>query len=371
VTPLLALLACREAPEPEEETLAPEVWPVEVLWTDLVEATDRLTLGPVVVSSPRTRDGRMFFGADPAGGPRSGVGIVLGAVLSGWPPPVGTELTLTVTVVRPGEAPLVELLEESDAQIVALPVHPEGQPPAPFPYSDDPELQFALAAAPALTVTSRPDPLGCADTDGDADIGGRFGISPGWGRTGDLTGIVAEGRLHARTAADWTGALQGDPPLVSTLPELGALPEGTPVLLQDLALATPWSRDGRWAVLQDAQGQGIWLDAEAWGLPSLTTRGDTGTWTAEVRGDLLRIWDPPQLQGTRAPLLTDPWRDGALVTLSAQSLSPPDPYGERITDQGLILDDRFLDLSPLSPPLQLTGAVRIEENGPPWLAPTD
>jgi hypothetical protein len=362
---LLGALACQ--PEDlEEETVPLEVWPVEVLWTDLLAATDRLTLGPVRVTSPRTRDGRMFFGADPAGGPRSGVGIVLGAALAGWPPPVGTELVLTVTVVRPGEAPLVELLAETDAEITA-----PGEPLAPVPYRDDPELQFALAMAPGLTVTSRPDPLGCADTDGDVGVGGRFGIAPGWGRTGDLTGIVAEGRLHARTEADWTGSLEGDPPQLASLAELGALPEGTPVLLQDLALATPWSRDARWAVAQDAQGQGVWLDGEAWGLWALTQRADAGDWTAEVRAGTLRVWDPPLLTGTREPILSEPWTDGALLALPIQSLTPPDPYGERITDQGLVLDDRFMDLSSLTAPTEITGTLRIEEDGASWLAPVE
>jgi hypothetical protein len=291
------------------------------------------------------------------------VAIVLGAALAGWPPPVGTELELTVTVVRQGEAPVVELLSEGDAEIIGF-----RELPSPVPYSDDPALQFTLAQAVGLTVASRPDPLGWADTDGDVALGGRFGITPGWGRTGDLTGIIADGRLHARTAADWTGPLEGDPPLPASLSELASLPAGTPVILQDLALATPWSRDTRWAVAQDAHGQGVWLDGEAWGLWALTQRTEVGTWTAEVQPGSLRVWDPPLLSGTREPLLSEAWEDGALLSISVQSLTPADPYGERVTDQGLLLDDRFLDLSTLEVPTELVGALRIT-GGESWLAP--
>lgn len=363
-----AWLACAIEPIEEEPSI---VYPVDALWTTDVAVGTRVTIGPILVTSGRTRDQRFFFGSAPEGGPRSGVAIALGAVLDDWPPEVGTEIQLTASVLRSNPTPILELSADIDGSILGW-----RDGPAATLWSEDPaeqlELTYALVTAPDLTVTSRPDPLGEADSDGSVGIGGRFGVSPGYGRTGDLLGIADELRISARSAEDWGGTLQGDIPLAVTLEDIEGLPEGTPVLVEDLLLATPWSRDGRWAVAQDATGRGVWLDGESWGMAARVQPGMVGRFLGEVRhppeGVVLRIWDTPEIDSERRPLLREELDDGAIVRVDIHTLSPPNVYGERIADGVLLIDDRFTDISALPAPSTVIGAVRKEPDGSGWLA---
>lgn len=364
------LVAC--AIEPLEETLV-EPYSVETLWEADPAIGDVVTIGPMLVTSGRTTDQRVFFASSPEGGLRSGVMIALGAVLDDWPPDIGTEIVITGTVLRNNPGPILELLSDADGVILD-----ERSGPAAHLWSEDPleqaDLTYALVTAPDLTVTSRPDPLGEADTDGSVAVGGRFGVSPGYGRTGDLRGIVEEGRISARAASDWSGLLEGAPAVEVSLAELPDLPEGAPVIVDDLVLATPWSRDNRWALAQDAQGRGVWLDGQGFGLQERVVMGQVGRWTGEVRyqtdGLTLRVWEDPLPLGVRAPLVGSEIADGALAEIPLSTLGAPNPYGERPSG-ALWLDDRFLDLSALQAPLVVRGAVRVRTDGVIWLAPIE
>jgi hypothetical protein len=349
----LTLAGCEAPFVPPLEGDAPAVtWEARDLWRGEVAEGAQVTVSPLVVASPRDLDGGAFFAADPDGGPRSGVRIVLGLVVDDWPLPVGTPLSATGTLVQQ-EPPV--LWVASGADLDAL----EGEIEAPVATDLDgvddrafQNLRFALVVARDQTVTSTPDPLGHADAT-EVLVGGRFGVSPGYGRTGDLTGILGEDlRVSARTVEDWTGELHSDPPLEgAVLSKLDGIPAGTPLVLQDVVMATPWSRDLRWAVLQDADGVGAWVDAEGWGLWGRVAQGSLGRWTVEVRYDeqgvYLRTWLPPRQRGTGPILVGKERDDGALVWFGASEVGPPDAYGLREAGD-LLLDDRFLDLSALA-----------------------
>lgn len=362
-----------DAPElpVEEEPVAPGIT-VGALWDGAVLPGFVTTLRPLVVTSPRTADGRAFYAADPAGGPYSGVRIELGSVIDDWPLPVGTPFTAAGIVLANAPATLLartaaDLNPVVDAPVVeVVPNEPTGE---------GGRLVHALVIARGLRVTSAPDPLGEADTDGTFAVGGLFGVSPGYGGDGDLVGILADGRVSARSAADWSGALAGDPPVQVDIAELDGLPDGAPVVVPDAALATPWSRDLRWALIQDADGRGAWIDAEGWGLWASLGEGDVADWVGEVRhrpeGVVLRVWDPPPVDGSRPAVVSDVADPGALVDgqlarLAVSGIGPADPYGERPAD-GVLLDDRFSDLAELGPDATVVGPVRTAPE--PWIAP--
>ncbi|MEQ1504453.1 MAG: hypothetical protein ABMB14_19585, partial [Myxococcota bacterium] len=232
-----------------------EALPVRVaaLW-DPTAVGQTVVVGPVVVTSPRTVDGGSFWVADPEGGRRSGLRIDLGPGIEA-PPSTGVEWALTGTVVAT-DPPALALADDADADVFDAGSLDQGSldeapDPVVAPYADDPELAGALVHAGPLTVTSPPDPLGRADTSLGVAIGGRFGVSPGWNRTGELTGILDGDAISARSPDDWTGDLDGDPPLDVGLDALGTLADGASVTIGDLVLATPWSRDLREAVVQD------------------------------------------------------------------------------------------------------------------------
>lgn len=363
---LIGLLGCTA---PVLEPLDPppdDTVTVSELWASPGFQGTVATIAPLIVTSPRTADGTAFFASDPLGGPQSGVRIALDRAFEDWPPPVGTRIAVTAFVVRAGAGPILEIGPDADAVDLGI----VGVPPV-SPFVPESGLDHGLVSVPGVTVTSAPDPLGRADLNGVGGLGGAFGDAPGWNRTGDLVGILDGGRVSPRSRDDWSGDWAGDPPLVTTLAALDDLAEGTPVVVRDLVLATPWSRDGRWAVVQDPAGVGRWVDAEGWGLWSAVSRGDVGDWTAEIRSDdaglVLRVWDSPTSGGVRDILIGDTLTDGAIVTLEVSDIGPPDPWGERPTD-GPTLDDRFLDLGELPDPVTLTGAVRTS-SGPDRLAP--
>ena len=49
-------------------------------------------------------------------------------------------------------------------------------------------------------------------------------------------------------------------------------------------------------------------------------------------------------------------------------LGPADEYGERATEEGWLLDDRFRSLDDLGDPVDVTGAVRVDPDGVKRLA---
>ncbi len=339
-----------DEPQPRGSLTAPELW-------DLGPPSGaEVVLEPLVVASPRAFPGDRWFAAHPGGGPASGIEVGLSGVQDDQPPPVGTVVRLTGRIER-AMPPRIRV-DPGGLEVLG-----DGAPPLPWPWDDDPRLELALVEVLDLRVTSDVDPLGMADTSGPVGVGGWFGVSPGFGREGDLTGLLWGGRVSARTRTDWTGELRGDPPIMASIPELRSVPGGTPVVLRDLVPVTPWTRDGRWAVLQDPDGRGVWLDAEAWALP---LEPASSTWTGEVRhqpwGPTLRAWTTPEPTGPeREPVVVaappaGPLVDATLLTLTATGIAPPDRYGDRAT-AGPILDDLFRDLADLQDPATLSGVA--------------
>lgn len=344
--PALLLAACtldaRTVPEPEvlPTTVA------DLRGSPLTGA--RVTLAEVQVTSPRTADGAAFFVQDPGGGPGSGLKVAIGGAIWEWPPPIGTPVSLTGRVSQTENGPVLTLRDIDDTERLGDP-----EPVVATPWEEGP-LGYDLTTVGPLTVTSAVDPAGRADTSGPVGLGSAFLPAPGWATEGTATGILAGDSLSLRTEADWTGPFVGSPPLEVTLDDLrsGALPEGTPVVVHDLLQISPWSRGNRWAALQDPLGNGLWVDAEAWGVEA--EPGRVGSWLGEVRGDgdglRLRVWTAPEVTGEGTPALSSALRDGDLVVARVTEVQPPDPYGDRparVGSRAVILDDRFRPLDDL------------------------
>lgn len=314
-----------------------------------------------VVTSARTTTGDAFYVQDPGGGAGSGMRVELGGAIAGWPPEVGVPVALSGSVQVTAEGPVLILEDNDDAEIL-------GPPDAVVatPWTDAP-LGHDLTALRDLTVTSDVDPSGAAHTDGPVNLAGTFGWTPGWGRTGDATGILVAGRMALRGEDDWTGGWTSDPAVSTTIHAIraGVHPEGTPVVLDDLRQLTPWSRGGRWAVVQDADGRGLWVDTEGWGLD--TPEGFVGRWRGEVRTDdeglRLRAWTAPEEGGDvlRAPIVGG-HSDGDLVERALAVVSGPDAWGDWSTD-GPRLDDRFIPLVGLPPSVTVRGVLREADDG--------
>ncbi|MBX2803425.1 MAG: hypothetical protein KTR31_37440 [Myxococcales bacterium] len=317
---------------------------------DLDAASGFVLLEGLVVSSPRTADDRAFF----AQGADRGVRIVLGDILDDLPPPVGTPILIRGTALSN-----TALLLHSEDDLRAL---GPAEPLLPTPFAED-LLPFVLTSLPDVTVTSALDPAGHADLDALADLGGLFGVGPGYGRTGDLTGILDGTRISPRSVADWTGSIDPLPPVEATVATLKGVPSGTPVQLTEVTQATPFDRSGRTAVVQDADGRGVWIDTEAWAAAATSDSGSRGSWLGEIRhrdgGSVLRVWTPPTVDSTgHAPVFSDEDTDGALVRRTVSGLGSPDATGQVPTAEGPQLDPVFLDLGDLPDPVSITAAVR-------------
>ena len=322
-----------------------------------VEISDgaAVTTAPVVVVSPRTVGFPAFFVQDEGGGPY-GLRVLLFGLLPAWPPAIGSVVTLSGTFVQ-GSGPSLGIKAVDDGEVLGRAV------PVATPYGED-VGSFSLVSLSGVSVTSAADPLGRADTDGKVGLASVFGVDPpGWGEMGSLIGVVAEGqRVSLRTTADWSGSFAGEPPIEATIAEVGELSDGTPVRLSGVQV-TPWSRDGRWALLQDENGVGLWVDGEAWGIDS-SEEGAAGIWQGEVRSDgeglRLRTWFEMEMNGTGEAIVTGDLVDGALVSLTVDEMEPADEYGDRVVGE-VVLDNRFMDLEDLQPPLTVVGAVRLGE----------
>jgi len=367
-TSLILLVGCTLPPSEAEEE--PNPWTARSLQDGLAVHGQTLTLADVVVTSPATIAGTHFFVQDPEGGPRTGLRVEMAGVLDGWPPPIGTSVTLKGQVVYDAFGPTLRVFATADATVVDEPV--ETVVASPFD-STMPFDSLSGLVTIKLAITSDTDPSGHASTNlDDVDLADLFGAgTPGWMAEGVLTGIYSQATLSLRAAADWEGDLDGAPPVDARLDEVWQLEDGTPVVIGDALQATPWSRGDRWAVLQDDAGIGVWIDAEGWGLDG--AHGQTGTWSGQVRTDgeglRLRVWSEPAIDGARTPIVGDITEDGALITYTADELGPPDAYGERATNGELVLDDRFVDLSDLTGPAELVGAIRAHTDGRLLLAP--
>ena len=317
-----------------------------------------VVLGGVVVSSPRTVDDRAFYVQRPEGGPFSAVRIALQGVLEDLPPPIGTPVLLAGQVRDGVDGPELVVASEEGLRIV----EESPEPVVPWTGALTPALAQSVVSMGEVTITSSVDPLGHADTDGPVGAGGAFGITPGFGRQGQLVGVLGGGRISLRDAEAWGGSLRGDPARPMPIEAARVQPEGTPVVLDAVVQATPWDRSRRQVVVQDAQGRGLWVDTEGFDVASASAEGDVGTWEGEIRRDAegvkLRVWLPPTVSGQGSVRRGREARDGAVVTRTVSGLQPVDALGEVVTAEGLVLDDRFVELSAMPDPAVIVAAIR-------------
>lgn len=352
----------RSEPDPEP---AP-VWTIPEVWAFEAPSGSRLTIAEAVVISPRTAMGATFYVQHPGGGPGSGLQVHVGDGIHEWPPPIGTPVLLRGVTTMFAGGPTLWLDDRNDL-VVLGPV----EPVEPVAFADDPLQVWSLVRATDVVVTSSVDPAGIATTNLGYRLRPDFGVpTPGWNRSGDVVGVQSLAfALLMRSVDDWTGDWEGDPPLVTDLPGLHGLPDGTPVSVAGLVQATPWSRGDRYAVVQDTSGLGVWVDAEGFGAPA-SVEGDVGDWLGEVRyggdGPRLRVWTDPSPAGTRDvvtytddPDLAPP---GSLITTVVSGLQPIGPKGDRNAPPWL-LDDRFVPLDDLTDPDVVRGAVRLDGDG--------
>jgi hypothetical protein len=366
-------VGCAPTNAPEEPKETDKVT-VAQLWSDSSLDGEWVDLEETLVVSGRTLDNTRFFVQEPHGGNQSGLAVDLLGTLLAWSPSVGSRVSLSGTVSLTDIGPTLELADQDDGQILA-----EGEQANAVAYSDDSEMIFALVAVADVTVTSMPDPHGRADTDKDFGLERTFGVdNPGWQTVGNLVGVITTpGRVSLRSTGDWSGIFNGLDPVVSSIEALqdGEIADGVPVEVPGVTQATPWSRGGRFVVLQDELGNGIWLDAEGWS-DATSQPGDTATWTGELRtddeGPRLRSWFQPELVGSSAIITTDALSDGAILSShTATVVEGPDDLGEWTTAEGHLLDDRFIALDDIGDSISFTGAVRITNDGTVRLCPTE
>lgn len=351
---LTVQLACA-VPDETNESAAPTA-PVTVgdLWDPGVPSGTVVTVDAVVTSG-RTAAADAFYAQGPQGGPRSGLRVAVQGALVQWPPAVGTAVVLTGPVTYSSGRPVLSLRDDDDGQIgddVGTTVDDLG--------GDD--QGFALVRALGVTILSAVDPSGRADLSTSADLCGDFvSLLLPWQATGDLFGIL-DVDLCPRKAGDWVAIDDGSPWPIHTLASARDVADGTPVVLEDVSQAAPWSTDGRWTVLQDpVTGDGLWVDAEATGLAGAP--GQRATWFGEIRfddeGPRLRTWIPPLLpREDVAAIEVGVPTDGARVRLTVSGVLPADAFGNRSTAEGWQLDDRFGSVAELDDPVEVIGWVR-------------
>jgi len=357
------LLACR-ASDPEVE---PPVT-VAAMWAGDLE-TGAVTLGPVVVTSPRTAAGASFWVQDPGGGPATGLRVDVAGFQAGIPPEMGTEVTLTGPWSLDAEGvPSFAIDDDLDVAVGAA-----GQIVVPLGWTGD----LAEVGSPVdlgeVSVASAVDPAGEADLDIGVHVSGAFGVfAGGWQERAEARGIaLSTHEIAPRTAEDWVVVAEARPPEEVALDAVGEVPDGRPIRLVDVVQAAPWSDDGRWTSVQDG-ALGLWIDVEGRG-ERLTLEGDVATWEGEVRrgsdGVRLRVWLDPEVTGIADVATGAALVEGARVGLTLSGLGDPDVYGVRATAEGTALDDRFTSLDELPDPCLATGIVRVGADGALQLAP--
>ncbi len=316
----------------------------------------------LVVSSPLTPDGGAFYVQDADGGPRSGARVELWALAATAVPAPGAVFRAELTVVADDVPPVLALLDGDDLEIVGV------ADLLATAWSGDPELAGALVRVDDLTVTSPPDPGGRADTDAGVGLDGTLGVqTAGFLARGNLIGVATSAeRIAPRTGDDWDELDPAAGPTATTIAAIreGQHPDGAFVELADVTAISPWSRDGRYQVVQDVDGRGLWLDFEGFAVERESAVGDVMSLLAEVRPldgtPALRSWWSPEVTGAREPQLSGSAADGALLEAVIDDLGPPDALGRRETADGLVLDDTFVDLADVEPPVRVQAVIRGE-----------
>lgn len=367
--PLMMLLACAppEDVEPDPASSAPAV---EIDIASLaVEpppygSTVRIARSRVITG--RTADDGIVVVQDLVTG--DGLAIQLGARLDGWPPAVGTEVWLRGWYLPVGGVPYLMLDEPSDWRDL------DAVSEAVVAEAPEDLRTWQLVSFPDVVVTSCADPVGFADTSLGRRFRDRFGVGvPGWGSAGALTAVVLTGGpLGLRTSDDWQGEWRECPPLDVTVAEVleGRLANGTPVRFP-ATQATPWSRGGRYAVLQDASGAGLWADGEGFGIDESSEEGSIGWWRGEIRGGSepwVRTWWVPEVEADGEVVVSPAGdaEDGRIRQVLVETAEPPDAFGERAVAGGGVLDDRFVPLEDLALPAELRVAEMVRESEVRW-----
>jgi hypothetical protein len=326
------------------------------LWATQAFSGLEVTITEAQITSGRLANSPSFYAQDAASETPLGLRVDLHGLVNHWPPTPGTLVELTGVISYVDDAPRLAMAANEDGLALGS---------AEIAYNTSPETPLhGLVRLDALRVSSRPDPSGRADTDTELDLESAFGVAlPDWDNLGQLTGVITSpGRVSLRTPEDWSGTWEEAIAPTTTLSEIraGAFTDGSPVYVETLQ-ATPFSRDGRWAVLQDEDGAGLWLDTAHWELDR-PEQGALGTWLVEVREDGQRLhgWNSPSRSGSDDPAVTTEPLDGALLVETLETLDEPDATGERSSEVYLI-DDRFIDTTAWSAPLTVQGAL--------WLPP--
>jgi hypothetical protein len=359
---LVALLACT-VPVPIEEPAAT----VSNLWAAVL-APGPITLGPVVVTSPRTLSGTAFFVQDPGGGPATGMPIAVVGFQEGVPPAMGTLVYVTGGWAPDLDGvPALQMDNELDVGRAG------GETDiAVLPFTGALEEVGSPVSLGAVEVTSGVDPTGGADVRGGIHVEAVFGdYVGGWAEAAQAAGIaLALDRVAPRTPADWQVTRAARDPEVVALVDIPGVDEGTPVVIEGAVQAAPWSEDGRWTAIQSGEA-GLWIDTEGWGVAH-PAEGDLARWQGEVRrgtdGLRLRTWIDPVVSGAGA-VLDGVLAEGARVVVPVTGIGAADGFGARPTDQGFALDDRLMPLDDLPLSCTASGIGRVGPGGDLQLAP--
>lgn len=353
----VALTACVEVPVTVEDTaVSSSVVDLATLRSGAVSA-GTLVVGPLRMTTGLASDRLTAFAQDPVDG--AGIELRAGETLDGWPPPVGTPFKVRGYFAGDAAAPVIWVSATKD-MVVTGEVEPvlvlDGETPPP---------PLALARWEAVEVWTEPDPAGRAELSVRRSTDGRFGrFVPGAGNTGALTGVLlGDGRIAPRSEDDWQGTRDPGVVLPSSVESIlaGEVEAGATVTFEATQIA-PWSIGGRYTVLQDAGGRGLWVDAEAW-FPWVATEGTSATFTGQVQvvgGQwILRSWTPPVSLGLAAapPVTSANVVHGALVDLTVAGIRAADVRGERVMDGDLVLDDRFRPIDTIGDGWSVRGVV--------------
>lgn len=360
-----AWLACAPPDLPSDaadEVVVPVVYTVRDLREAPPAVGANVLVGPLsVLSGPTPGSGAVYLQS-----PEDGLGVEVrpGDHLDGWPPPIGTLLRLRGVHVGSTSAPVLYLSDVGDVELLGgvaetVVVQSPATPPG----------AYTLVSWPEVQITSAPDPSGRAYTSLQFVLEDRFRIGlPGLGNTGSVTGIVLPtGTVALRRPEDWVGTRSLGLIGALTLAQIrgGTIVDGAAVLVE-ATQATPWSRGDRYVLLQDAAGNGVWVDAEGFG-DGRGQVGEIGVWQVEVRRfgaqPRLRTWWPHVVTGVREVVTSDEVVDGKLVERTVTGIGPSDVTGERATAEGWWLDDRFVPLAALGETAVVRAAVEARPDG--------